>query len=61
MVKRFIACILVLVMAVSLGACGGPKEVTDVPLSMDFGGKSYDGLYTGMALKKIPEGEGTFS
>ncbi len=44
-----------------LAACGGPKEETDMAFNAEIMGETLDGLYNGMATKKIPDGEGTFS
>ena len=52
---------LFLLSALCLTGCGGPKEVTDLPLSLEVCGQTFEGTYSGFAEKEIPSGEGTFT
>ena len=59
--KKYIAIVLCFLMVMWLAACGGPKEVTDMPLTATIGDTTLSGLFTGTVEKKKPNGQGTFT
>lgn len=58
--KKIFTLLLLAVFSIWLCACGGPKEITNMPHSAIIGDTQYNGTYTGTVVEKIPNGEGTF-
>ena len=59
--KKILALLLLLATSLSLCACSGQKEVADMPYTASISGTEYSGSFSGTVLKKLPQGEGTFS
>ena len=57
---KYIRLALCLLLIISLVACGGPKEVADMPCSVTIGDNTMAGLFTGIVENDEPNGQGTF-
>jgi len=60
-VKKLFRCCVVGTLLLCLTACGGPREVSDMPYSLDYEGETLEGTYTGTTVEDLPSGEGTFT
>lgn len=59
--KKLVSFAAILTLTISLAACGGPREVTDMAYSIEYREEALSGTYTGTTVENIPEGEGTFT
>lgn len=59
--KKYISMALSVLLVLCLTACGGPKEVTDMALSVPIGDITMSGYFTGTVEEKLPNGQGTFT
>ena len=58
--KKLVIIVLILAICLALCACGGPKEVQNMEYTFAYGNTVLSGLFTGMAERKIPVGNGKF-
>lgn len=58
--RKIVKVLFIVLISLSLFGCGGPKEVTDEEITVEYLNNSINGKYTGTFENKVPNGEGTF-
>ncbi len=58
--KKLVIIGLILAICLALCACGGPKEVQNMEYTFAYDNTVLSGLFTGMAERKVPVGNGKF-
>ena len=58
--KKCMILLLAVLLALSCAGCGGPKQVSGITCSVTIDNTIMEGLFSGTAEKKQPNGQGTF-